>query len=148
MNIEQVVQEIQREIAVIKTKQNNDHTRIEENKTLGTEIHKLSANLMHLTEQLKGQNERMDKLINTYDTRFISYDTRFNNQGERLGAVESHLNVQKVMIDKVLKRLDDVESYVDYIRTKGSRRWDGIVEKVGLVIVGAVIMFILYQFGL
>ena len=141
MNIEQVVQGIQQDIAVIKTKQNNDHLRIEENKTLGMEIHKLSANLKHLTEQLRGQNERMDKLINTYDTRL-------NTQGERIGTVEAHSNVQKVINDKVLKRLVNIENDVDELKTKGSRRWDGIVEKVGYVIVGAVIMFILYQFGL
>ena len=141
MNLEQTVQGMQQEIAVIKTKQNNDHARIEENKALGLEIHKVSVNLGHLTEQLRGQNERMDKLINTYDTRL-------NTQGERIGSVEAHAKVQEVVNGKVLKRLDDVECDVDELKTKGSRRWDGVVEKVVFVIVGAILMFILYQFGL
>ena len=132
-------------ITEIKTKQNNDHLRIEENKSLGMQIHKVSINLENLTEQLKGQNERMDKLMDTYDTRL-------SRQGERVGKCEISLESQSVITEKLLKRMDDVEADVDDIKTRGSKRLDGILDgvigKVICVVLGAILMFILYQFGL
>ena len=145
MNVEQVVQEIQQEIVAIKTKQNNDHNRIEENKALGMEIHKVSVNLGHLTEQLKGQNERMDKLIDSYDARLKSQGERIGDIGTKVGGLTK---VQEVLNEKMLKRLDAVEKDVDEFKTKGSRRWDGIVEKIIFLTVGAIIMFLLAQIGL
>ena len=144
MNPEQMTQSIQemmQEIAAIKTKQNNDHVRIEENKTLATQIHKVSVNLEHLTDQLKGQNERMDKLIDTYDARLKS-------QGERIGKLETIAETQSLILEKFQKRLETLENDVEEIKTKGAKRWEGIVEKVIFFIVGAVLMFLAAQIGL
>ena len=141
MNLEQAIQDIQKDIAVIKTKQNNDHARLEETKALSSEIHKMSINIGNLTEQIKGQNERTDKLIN-------DYNSRLQNQGVRIGAVEVQAKAQEVVSETVLKRLDAVEGDVDGLKTKGTKRWDGVVEKIIFVVVGAGVMFVLSRLGL
>ena len=145
MTLEQTVQYILQDIVEIKTKQNTDHSRIEENKALVAPIHKLSANIEHLTAQLKGQNERIDKLVDVSEGRL-------KGQGERIGKIESIAEKQTVIIQKLQKRIEVLEKDVDDIRTKGSKRLDGIIDgalgKIVCVVLGAILMFVFYQFGL
>ena len=80
--------------------------------------------------------------------RIDTYDNRLKSQGERIGKLETSAETQSVISTKHQGRLEALENDVDYLKTKGSRRWDGIIEKAACVIVGAIIMFVLYQFGL
>lgn len=169
----QALQQLMQEITVIKTKQDNDHTRIEENRRFSQDVGKLTVNLENLTTQLKKQNERLDKHIDTFDERLDKHidtfderldklvgsfddrlgkhidvcDSRFKTQGERVGALESVAGERKLVIDKLLKRTECLEADVKEIQTKGSRRWDGVVEKVICVVIGAAIMAVMYNFG-
>jgi len=143
------IQSMQKQIAVIETKQKNDHGRIDENKALIkpliVQLERLSTNFEHLITQVKGSNERMDKIVD-------STEGRLKSQGERIGALETSSETQRVIAEKLLKRMDDVEADVDELKTKGSKRWDGIwdgvIGKVICVVLGAILMFILYQVGL
>ena len=143
------IQLINKKIAVIETKQKNDHGRIDENKALIkpliTQLERLATNFEHLLTQVKGSNERMDKIVD-------NTETRLKGQGERLGEHDTAIEKLNVVSEKLLKRMDDVEGDVDELKTKGSKRWDGILDgiigKVICVVLGAILMFILYQVGL
>jgi len=147
--ISKAIQEMNQKIAVIETKQKNDHGRIEENKTLikplTTQLERLATNFEHLITQVKGSNERMDKIVD-------NTEIRLKGQGERLGDHDTAIEKLTVISDKLLRRVDSVETDVDELKTKGSKRWDGILDgiigKVICVVFGAILMFILYQFGL
>ena len=176
MTLEQTVQEISREnktilkdIATIKARQTNDNDRIKENRALVEPIHQLIPKLEHLTKELKGQNERMDKhfsmseeraekqgerigqLEKTYEKNAYSLselkkevDERAKSQGSRIGQLEESVNTFKESI----KRFDDIESKVDEIRMRGSKWWNTILEKGLYVLVGGGLMYILYRIGL
>ena len=123
-----------KDIAVIKIRQKTDNERIEENKALiaplTVQLERVATNFEHLAEQMKGSNERMDKIVE-------SSEARLRNQGERIGLVE-----------KSLERLDAIESDVEELKTKGSKRFDVIIEKVIYVVVGALVLAALYRIGL
>ena len=146
-NMEQMAQVVQtqqqmlQDITVIKTKQNTDHNRIEENKALATQIHKLAANLEHLTEQLRGQNERVDKLVD-------SLEARLKSQGERIGDLERTSETRAILLDKYAKRMETLEKHAEETKTKGARKWDAVVEKIILVVIAAVMGAVLYGVGL
>ena len=152
MNIEQVVQKVQQDITAIQTKQNNDHVRIEENKNLAAQFHELNSNLKiqcakieHLTNQLEGQKSSLDKLIG-------KYDTKLTGQGERVGSIERAYETLSVTLNKLQECVNNLETDVENLKSKGSKRWDsiidGIIGKIIYVVVGATLMFFLYQFGL
>jgi len=136
----QAIQDLKQENTMIKTKQNNDHTRIEEIKGLATQIHKLAASVEHLAEQTREQNVRIEKFIE-------AFDARLGKQGERIGSLETVAERRAVVLEKHQKRIEGLEKDVDELKTKGSRRWDGAVEKVICVVIGAVIMTVLYSIG-
>ena len=139
--IEQSLQTILQDIATIKARQKTDHDRIEENKFLATQIHKLAANLEHLTHQLKGQNERVDRLVD-------SFEDQLKTQGLRIGKLETTMQTQTIISEKLLEQMDKLETDTEDLKMKGSRRWDGIVEKGLCVVIGAILMYFLYRFGM
>jgi len=147
--ITQNIQMIQQKIAIIETKQKTDHGRIEENKALIkpliTQLERLATNFEHLITQVKGSNERMDKIVENTENRLKS-------QGERAGKLEIAAESQSIISQKLLKRMDDVEADVDDLKTKGSKRLDGILDgiigKVICVVLGAALMAFLHQVGL
>ena len=176
MTLEQTVQEIAKEnktilrdIATIIARQTHDHDRIKENRALVEPIHQLIPKLEHLTDELKGQNERMDKHFsmseeraerqgerigqlektsekNAYSLSELKkeVDDRAKSQGSRIGHLEESVNTFKESI----KRFDDIETKVDEIRMRGSKWWNTILEKGLYVLVGGGLMYILYRIGL
>jgi len=139
---------IQQKIAVIETRQKNDNGRIEENKALIkpliTQLERLATNFEHLIVQVKGSNERMDKIVE-------NTEVRLEDQGERISNLNSTTGKLSIITDKLIERMNDVEVDVDGLKTKGSKRLDyildGIIGKVICVVLGAVLMAILYYFG-
>ena len=93
------------------------------------------------TKALEETNERMAKESDMMNERLKSH-------GERLGMVEKSSNTSTLLIEKLAKRVEDNEVDIKEIKLKGSKRWDGMVEKIVCVIIGAVFMFIFYQVGL
>ena len=149
---QQAIQEIQQRLAVIETKQKNDHGRIDENKALikplTTQMERLTTSIEHLIDQVKGSNERMGKMAE-------KIDESLRGQGERIGDHDTAIERLTVISEKLIKRMDSVESDVDELKTKGSRRLDsikdGIIGKVICVGIGVIIpiaFFILYRLGL
>lgn len=147
MNNEQIMQTVQtilQDIAAIKTRQKTDHDRIDENKALikplTIQLERLATNFEHLATQVRGSNERIDKIVENTEVRQKSL-------GERTGKIEVVLAQQTTVSEKLLQRMAVVEADIEAIKTKGSKRLDGIVEKVICVVIGAVIMAALYRFG-
>jgi DNA repair ATPase RecN len=142
------IQQIQQKIAVIETTQKNDNARIEENKALIkpliTQLERLATNFEHLIVQVKGSNERMDKIVE-------NTEVRLEDQGERISKLNTITGKLSVITDKLIERMNDVEADVDRLKTKGSKRLDyildGIIGKVICVVLGAVLMAILYYIG-
>ena len=137
---QETMQGVLQDITVIKTKQNNDHARIEEIKGLATQIHKLAASVEYLAEQTKEQNARIEKFI-------AAFDARLTRQGERTGNLETVAEGRGVVLDKHQTRIENLEKDVDELKTKGSRRWEGIVEKIAYVLIGAIAGAFLYFIG-
>ena len=176
MSLEQTVQEIAKEnktilkdIATIIACQTHDHDRIKENRALVEPIHQLIPKLEHLTDELKVQNERMNKHFSMSEeraekqgerigriesvlekiTHFFEelkkeVDERAKSQGERLGKLEEYVNKQ----NEVLKRVERLEAKVDEIRMQGSTWWNALLKNAMYVIVGAILMYIFYRIGL
>ena len=176
MSLEQTVQEIAKEnktilkdIATIKARQMHDHDRIKENRALVEPIHQLIPKLEHLTDELKVQNERMDKHFSSSEERAeklaerigdlekiiekIAYslnelkkdvDERAKSQGSRIGQLEEHVNKQ----NEIQKRVETLETKVDEIRMRGSAWWNALLKNAMYVIVGAILAYIFYRIGL
>jgi len=144
MNTEQTIQAILTDIATIKARQKTDNDRIEENKALirplTTQLERLATNFEHLATQVKGSNERIDKIVE-------NAEVRQKGLGERTGRIEVAVEKQSVISEKLLQRMTAAEADIDEIKTKGSKRWEGLIEKIICVVVGAAIMAILYRFG-
>ena len=136
--------ELQREITGIKVKQNNDHDRINEHRSLNDSVQRLNVNFENLTEQLRGQNQRIDRLHTTIQEQLNMQGVR---HGERLGELEKFKESHMLIAAKHGDRIKDVEGYVEEQKTKGSKFLGGIVEKIVYVSVGAAVMFLLYQIG-
>jgi len=139
--VEQTLQSILQDVAKIKARQQTDHNRIEENKALIrpliTQLERLATNFEHLISQVRGSNERMDKIVDNNEIRLKS-------QGERIGNVETDLeNVRQSVIN-----ISDLEDRIKKIETKGAKRWESIIEKIILLAVGAIVMYFLARFGL
>ena len=105
------------------------------------EMTRLATNFENLIVQFKASNERIDRMVD-HDK------VRAKSQGERMGKLELEATAQAVNIEKILKNLESIETDVNDLKTKGSKRWDNIIEKVICVALGAIAMTILYRIGL
>ena len=143
--ITRVIGEMQNDITTLKVKQDNDHDRINEHRSLNDSVQRLNVNFENLTEQLRGQNQRIDRLHATIQEQVSLQGVR---HGERLGELEKFKESHMLIAVKHSDRLKDVESYVDEQKSKGTKFLGGIAEKVMYTIIGAAIMFLLYRIGL
>ena len=66
----------------------------------------------------------------------------------RLGALETLSAVQENKLDTILKKLDELSEKVDGLEAKPGKRWDSVVEKAILVVVGAIVGLALVHLGL
>ena len=139
------INEMQKEITAIKVKQTNDNDRIMEFKSLIGPVEKLTVNLENLTLQLKGQNERIDKLHTSMQEQVSLQGVR---HGERLGELERFKESHSLIAVKHGDRIKDVESYVEEQKTKGTKFLGGVAEKAMYTVIGAAIMFLLYRIGI
>ena len=143
--ITRVIGEMQNDITTLKVRQDNDHDRINEHRSLNDSVQRLNVNFENLTEQLRGQNQRIDRLHTTIQEQLNLQGVR---HGERLGDLEKFKEAHMLIAVKLSDRLRDVEAYVDEQKSKGSKLLGGMAEKVVYTLIGAAIMFLFYQIGL
>jgi len=119
---------------------------------MAVQMERLATGLEHMTIQMRGQNERMDKIVD-------NTATSMKEQGERVGKLEIGSETQVVVISKLTKRVDGIEDdikgrlektelAVNELKTRGSRRLDGIIDKITCVAVGAAVMYFMARFGM
>lgn len=89
-----------------------------------------------LTEH-EGKIERHEGRIKTLESNYTAL-----NDLARTTAVMAE------KIDVTEKKVDSISSNVEELMLKGSKRWDGIVEKVIFAVVGAMIAYLLARAGL
>lgn len=90
--------------------------------------------------------------------RLTAVESRAASNTKRLDAVErsqeilsdlaSGVKVMGTKLETLTSTVNKLDSKVDEIEKKPGKRYDGIVEKVILSLVSAVIAFILARFGL
>jgi membrane-bound ClpP family serine protease len=139
--MEQTIQTILTDIATIKARQETDHGKIKEIKTITSPIHELVVSVKHLTQQMERQNSNMDKFVQS------SKDST-KAQGERLGEVEKTNERLSLLLEKQDKRIEELETKITMIQAKGGKRWESVLEKVIMVITAAIIGYILVQIGI
>ena len=89
-----------------------------------------------LTEH-EGKIERHEGRIKTLESNYTAL-----NDLARTTAVMAE------KIDVTEKKVDSISSNVEELMLKGSKRWDGIVEKVIFAVVGAMLAYLLARAGL
>lgn len=112
------------DIATLKADILSASKRLDKNEKRTDHIHKLAASLESLTEQLKIQNARWEKMFEVFDHRMTA-------QGERIGKLE----VQEISLEKK-------------ILEQRAKKWDSIFISVGTAIVIAVVFYFLGYLGL
>jgi len=124
MSQEQTMHSMIHDIAAIKSDISHANKRIEKNESRTDHIHKLAASLENLTEQLKVQNARWEKMFELLDFRMREHDSR-------LGEIEK----KEIEIEnKLLQR--------------GAKRWEHIVVSVATATILAIIFYFLSNLGL
>ena len=144
MNIEDIaktINEISQDVATIKAEQKHYSESMSSLQPIAEQVVELNANLKNLVVQVRDANDSMSKM-------FESTDKRLTRHGERIGPLESSVEKHGLVIEKLTKRMDDSENDIKEIKMKGSKRWDGIVEKAIYVVIGAGVMFLLHQIGI
>ena len=146
MNTEQLTQSMNtiqqelRELSEMKAWKDIGMKLLGENNNISMQIGKLTVNIENLIEQLRGQNERVDRLVDTFDARL-------KNQGERIGEQSTISKTQTLLIEKLTKRIDDHDTHIDELRMRGSRKLGFIIDKIIYVAIGIGVMYVLYRFG-
>ena len=77
MNVEQ----LQLTVAKLEERLDGFDRRITKNEDLTAQIHELAASVKSLSNEVRGSNERMEKVL-------MSLDDRLKTQGERIGELE------------------------------------------------------------
>lgn len=89
-----------------------------------------------LTEH-EGKIDRHEGRIKTLETNYTAL-----NDLARTTAVMSE------KLDNTEKKINTISANVEELKLKGSKRWDGLVEKIIYAVVGAVIAYLLARAGL
>ena len=150
--MESRVGNLSQDVAIIKAKFESIEEDMSSFKHLPVLTAQLQGSIENLTAEIRTNNERITKSMEMTNERIIkeheSVNDRLTRHGERIGKTEKGGETNALLIEKMAARLDSLESDVKEIKMKPSKRWDGMVEKVVCVVVGAIAMFLLYQLGL
>ena len=132
MNIEQIaqkVEDLQQKVSAIEVWQDIGLKQLDESKNLSVEVGKLTVKIDNLISTLENQNNRL------------------KNQDEYACNQLGINRVQELLIEKLSKKLDDLDGHIDELRMRGSKKLNFIVDKVIYVAVGIAVMYVLYRFG-
>lgn len=93
-----------------------------------------------------------------YEHRLTAVEDRSKSNSERLDAVEkrqdnlddlvSTVKVLAVREENVEKDVSEIKTDVKTLTNKPAKRWDDLVDKVIMLVVGGIVGFILTQLGL
>lgn len=89
--------------------------------------------LTEVEDRAKSNTKRLDRLEKTT---------------EAIGKLATSMEVMAAKQEEVAKNVGKLTNKVDEIENKPRKRWDAIVEKVLLTIVGAILLYILAKIGL
>lgn len=67
---------------------------------------------------------------------------------DRLRAAESDIKVQTAHYEAIDAKLDELKILVQDLTSKSGKRWDSVVDKVLILVVTAVVLFMLAKIGM
>lgn len=92
--------------------------------------------------------ERFDALEKALDESNKNHSRTHEGMFDRIRKLETENAVQNERYKNIDGKLDDLTSMVKGIVEKPGKRWDSIVDKAVWAVFGAVIVYLLSQFGL
>ena len=97
------------------------------------------------------ENDEMVKTLTEVDERSKSNAKRLDCVERKQGELDKLVSTVAVIATKQQTIEDDVKEIktdVKFLSEKPAKRWDGIVDKIIMTVLGAVIIYILAQIGL
>lgn len=97
------------------------------------------------------ENDEMVKTLSEVDERSKSNAKRLDCVERKQGELDKLVSTVAVIATKQQTIEDDVKEIktdVKFLSEKPAKRWDGIVDKIIMTVLGAVIIYILAQIGL
>lgn len=91
----------------------------------------------YMKERVEALEKKMDRASDTHK--------EFYN---RIRALEQDNAVQEERYNTIIEKLDGLTATVAEVTSKPGKRWDAVVDKVILVVLGAVLSYMLMQIGL
>ena len=97
---------------------------------------------------------RLEKLftkVEILEEKYKSMSERLAEQGstlKQINAIASAVDKQTLIQQQMLDKLQDHEKRLNAIEQKPVKRWDSVVDKIIMVILGAVLAYVLTKFGL
>ena len=91
----------------------------------------------YMKERVEALEKKMDRASDTHK--------EFYN---RIRALEQENAVQEERYNTIIEKLDSLTATVAEVTSKPGKRWDAAVDKVILVVLGAVLSYMLMQIGL
>ncbi len=89
--------------------------------------------LTDVEDRSKSNTKRLDRLEKTT---------------EAIGKLATSMEVMAAKQEEVAKNVGKLTNKVDEIENKPRKRWDAIVDKVLLTVIGAILLYILAKLGL
>lgn len=92
-----------------------------------------------------------EKRLTEVESRSKSNTKRIDDMEKRQNDLDDLVSTVKVLADREERVEDDVKEIkgdVKEIKAKPGKRWEGIVDKILYIIVGALITYVLAQIGL
>ena len=105
-------------------------------------------------EMNHGSDPRIEKLytkVEVMETQVKNLNDRMTEQASMLKQINDlarSIDRQTLTQQTVIEKLQDHEKRLDAIEQKPVKRWDSVVDKVIMVLLGAVLAFILTKIGL
>ena len=132
MNIETMVHEHAKEIAVIKTRQ-GDHEKI------AAGLHELSKSVAAMAMEIKLSSENHNKTLKTATENTNKAIERLaqgqKDQGERIGAIEKSIQ----QIERNEKDITDMADKLDAVRMEPGNNWKNLVGQFIAALVGLAV---------
>lgn len=91
---------------------------------------------------------KVDTLEREIERQRIEATEAHNGMLKRIGKLEQGRSAMDVKLDNIEEKLDRNTSTLNAIASKSGKRWDGIVDKITLLIVTAFVVYMLSKFGL
>ena len=104
--------------------------------------------------ELTHADPRLEKLITKVEVLEEKYKSMSDRMNEQTGMLKQindlakAIDRQTITQQNMIEKLTDHERRLDAIEQKPVKRWDSVVDKVIMVILGAVLAYVLTKIGL